>query len=235
MYREEFNRQRYKDYMFTYYDHYKMGFIWNEYSKRFVHEGFLYQEPNPDYDKWLPENCTPIYFKDWLKDKIPEDFPRPTIGPKGSIYMHPRPCICVETGKFYISTRSAQRDGYVHASGDQRPLFSNDCRFVWVDTFWDLLHENDEQKDDLELILNPPKQYRGLYKKTRHNPNSARNDCKAVLDIKTGIVYETIGDCIKTVKVVGLNYRTIHHKRFSIRFKILRKNKEDKCQNLNTL
>ena len=59
---EKYNSDRARAYMKT-YRFYKIGFV-DTYDGNYCRAGFLHHEPNPDYDKWLPENCTPILFKD---------------------------------------------------------------------------------------------------------------------------------------------------------------------------
>ena len=88
-----------------------LGFIYLPTGER-IKNGFLYQEPNEKYDLWLPENCKPIYFSNWLKDKIPPNLPKPKAGPKSGDYrlIRPRPIVCVETGKFYMSIKDCIED-----------------------------------------------------------------------------------------------------------------------------
>ena len=142
---ETFNKRRSIAYRRA-YAHYNLGIV-RTYDGQYCREGFLYQEPNPDYDMWLPENCTPILFKDWLKDKIPPDLPRPKLGKKSrNNVIKPRPVVCVETGKFYLSQTEAHKD-YPSMSSLYKCccgvypyggyIFSNNMRWTFIDPFMD--------------------------------------------------------------------------------------------------
>ena len=76
-----------------------------------VKEAFLYQEPNPDYNRWLPKNCKLVFFKDWIPSHLPEGFicyrPMGRNNVQG-IYKK-RPVICIETGEFFPSKTAALR------------------------------------------------------------------------------------------------------------------------------
>lgn len=196
---EKFNSDRAIAYMRT-YRHYKLGFVL-AFDGSWCREGFLYQEPNPDYDKWLPENCTPIYFKDWLKDKIPPDMPKPKLGNKSNMsVIKPRPVVCVETGKFYLTQTEAHKD-YPHMSslrkvccGDYNYggyIFSNSMRWTYVDPFmpWDNL------------------KFQGFIKKnqTVYPPNRTR----PIMCIETGEIWNSVTDAAKDT---GLCYKMILRK-----------------------
>lgn len=158
---EKYNSDRAIAYMRT-YRLYKIGFV-TTYDGNYCRAGFLYQEPNPDYDKWLPENCTPILFKDWLKDIIPPDLPKPKLGKRGrNNRITPRPIVNVDTGKFYYSSRQAKKDyptvgGFTYYCCGSRNyggnIFCHDCRWTFIDPFmeWDdrpwtgIIHYSDDR------------------------------------------------------------------------------------------
>lgn len=181
------------------YRHYKLGFVL-AFDGSWCREGFLYQEPNPDYDKWLPENCTPVYFKDWLKDKIPPDLPKPKLGKKSNMnVIKPRPVVCVETGKFYLTQEKAHRD-YPHMSSLYKTccggwnyggyIFSNNMRWTFIDPFmdWD----------------NQP--FTGIIKQKNYNPNSARNRVTPLRIEETG---EEFGSIVEAAEELGMSYGCI--------------------------
>lgn len=180
------------------YAHYNLGIV-PTFDGYWAREGFLYQEPNPDYDKWLPENCTPILFKDWIKDKIPPDLPKPKIGKKSrNNTLTPRPVICVETGKFYYNTREACKEYHIGClrsvcCGDYPYaglIFAAGMRWTYVDPFM----EWDDQP------------WTGIIKQKNHNPNSCRNRVTPLRIEETG---EEFGSIVEAAEELQMSYGCI--------------------------
>ena len=194
----DFNSKRAIAYMRT-YRHYNIGFV-RTYDGLYCRAGFLYQEPNPDYDKWLPENCTPVYFKDWLKDKIPPDLPMPKPGKNSRTgHITCRPVVCVETGKFYISQAEAHKDYPTIGSFDRvccgnyqygDLIFASGLRWTFVDPF---MEWND-------------KPWNGIKKQINFNPRSARNRLTPVRIEETG---EEFGSIVEAAEELQMSYGCI--------------------------
>lgn len=118
-----------------------------------VKEAFLYQEPNPDYNKWLPKNCKLVFFKDWIPSHLPEGYICRRIEPNRNNRLggwRVRPVICIETGEFFPSKLAAFKaynlEGIPSRMGlSYQILFWNgdtSYRFTFIDPF---IPENDKR------------------------------------------------------------------------------------------
>ena len=185
-----YNKRRRDAYLNT-YDYYELPYIYWEGRK--YRAGYLKQEPNPDYDKWLPENCEPCLIKDLLERVLPPNMIKPKIGPKGNWIIRPLPVVCIENETLYKSVSEAAR-----ALGISCPsracgglLFESGLRFTYIHPFINDPIQEDELLPDYDTTW--PAE--GFHQKIPNwNHNSAGNNKRRYLDKTTGKIYESLKD-----------------------------------------